>query len=187
MRFLRTAAIAAVAALTLGQAALAAPPAGTRLNGTITQNYDTKSAYVGQQVILTNVTSASGSGSIVGAKLYGRVTKVVRAGQGRPAQLQMTFQTLQLSNGTRYAVNGVVTGMKANTKNNTLKEAGGAVAGMIIGNMIGKTVFHASGGGLVGAIGGFLVAKNNRENMSVPAGSVVGVELTTVRQQAIHY
>jgi hypothetical protein len=119
--------------------------------------------------------------------MYGTVTKVVKAGQGRPAQLQMTFTRMRLRDGSTYAIDGVVTGMQANTKNNALKEAGGAVAGMLIGNMIGKAIFHASGGGFLGAIGGFLVAKNNRQNLSVPAGSTVRVSLRSVRRQARHY
>jgi len=118
--------------------------------------------------------------------MYGTITHVVRAGQGRSAQIQMTFNRLRLANGTTYAINGVVTGMQANTKSNAVKEAGGAVAGMLVGNMLLKTIFHASGGGLLGAAGGYLIAKNNRENMTIPAGSVVRVELRSVRRQASH-
>ena len=174
--------ITGIATLTAG--ALAAPYAGTQCAGTITTTIDTGTATVGQPVILTNVRSQSGD--ITGATMYGTVTRVVRAGQGRPAQIQMTFNRLRLPNGTTYAINGVVTGMQTNTKSNAAKEAGGAVAGMLVGNMLLKTIFHASGGGLLGAAGGYLIAKNNRQNMTIPAGSVVRVELRSVRRQASH-
>ena len=185
MRHLLAAAALTASVLTLTPAAHAAPYAGAQYAGTITKTLDSGSAYVGEPVTLTHVTSESGD--VAGATMYGSVTRVVKAGQGRPAELQMTFSRLRLSNGTNYAINGVVTGMQANTKNNTLKEVGGAVAGMLIGNMIGKAIFHASGGGFLGAAGGFLVAKNNRENMSVPAGSGVRVTLRAVRRQSTRY
>ena len=178
--------IPALAALSLVLAlpatALATPPAGTVLAGSITQSLNTANAYVGEPITLTGVT-APGAG-ISGATMYGTVTSVTRAGQGRAARLQLTMNRLVLSNGATYAVDGIVTGMQASTHTNALKEAAGAVGGMIVGNMIGKTIFHASGGGLLGAAGGFLIAKNNRQNMSVPAGSAVRVTLRSARRQA---
>jgi hypothetical protein len=184
MRTLLAVTALALSVLSITGVASAAPVSGTQLAGTITTTVDSGSAYVGQPVTMTHVYSESGD--ISGAKMYGTVTKVVRAGQGRSAQLQMVFTKLVLSSGTTYAVNGIVTGMQANTKNNALKEAGGALAGMLVGNMIGKTIFHASGGGFLGAAGGFLIAKNNRQNMTVPSGSTVRVTLRSVRRQA-HY
>jgi hypothetical protein len=73
--------------------------------------------------------------------------------------------------------------MAAKTKSNVLKEAGGALAGMLAGNAVGKMV-GVGAGGLIGAAGGFLIAKNSRENMTVAAGSVVNVELQAARRQA---
>jgi hypothetical protein len=185
MRHLLAAAALAASVIAVTPPASAAPYAGAQYAGTITTSVDTKNAYVGQPVTLTHVTSSSGD--VTGATMYGTVTRVVHPGQGRPAQLQMTFSRLRLRDGSTYAISGVVTGMQANTKNNALKEVGGAVAGMLIGNMIGKTIFHASGGGFLGAAGGFLIAKNNRSDMSVPAGSAVRVTLRTVRRQARRY
>ncbi len=184
MRSVITAAALAASVLSLALPAAAAPVAGAQYTGTITTSINTKSAYVGQPVTLKHVTSQSGA--TAGATMYGTVTKVVHAGQGRTAELQMVFNRMTMPDGSTYAVSGVVTGMQTNTKNNTLKEAGGAVAGMIVGNILGKTILHTGGGGLVGAAGGFLIAKNNREDMTVPAGSTVKVTLRSVRRQAIH-
>lgn len=187
MRHLFATAAAVLSFFMVAQVASAAPYAGAQYAGIITTSVNTGNASVGQSVTLTNVTSEDGS--VKGARMYGRVTRVVRAGQGRPAQLQMTFTRLVLSNGTTYAINGVVTGMQAQTKSNALKEIGGAVAGMIVGNIIGKTIFHAGNGmgGFLGAAGGYLVAKNNKENMTVPQGSAVRVTLRSVRRQATRY
>lgn len=181
MRFV----IAVLAALALvAPVAVAAQPApGTTLNGTINQTVDSKSVNVGQPVSLINVTSADGGGAIVGARLDGTVTKVVRAGQGRAAQLQMRFTTLRLADGTAYPVEGLVTGTRAKTKTNIAKEAAGAVGGLLVGNVLGKTLGLA-GGGLIGAAGGFLIMKNSRQNMTISAGSVVSVQLESTRRQA---
>ncbi|HEY9181277.1 MAG TPA: hypothetical protein VIO32_11205 [Candidatus Baltobacteraceae bacterium] len=184
MRHLIASAAVALSVLIAAAPALAAPYAGAQYAGIITTTVNTKDAYTGEPVTLNNVTSEDGS--VKGAHMYGTVTRVVRAGQGRPAQLRMTFTKLVLPSGATYAIDGVVTGMQSQTKSNALKEIGGAVAGMIVGNIIGKTIFHASGGmsGFLGAAGGYLVAKNNRENMTVPSGSAVRVTLRTVHRQA---
>jgi hypothetical protein len=155
--------------------------AGGELTGGITNGLDSKSAFVGQDVILTGVSSADGS--IHNATLYGSVTDVSRPSQGRAAQLDIHFERLQLRNGATYRVDGVVTQMNVDTKNNALKEVGGALAGMLIGNAIGKTVFGASGGGIVGAIGGFFVAKDNKTDVVVPQNSLVTVHLVSARRQ----
>lgn len=185
MRNLLALAALALSVITVTGTAGAAPAAGEQLAGVITSTVSTSNAVVGQSVVLRHVSSERGD--VSGGTMYGTVTHVVRAGQGRPAQLQMRFTKLVLPSGATYAVDGVVTGMQATTKNNALKEAGGALAGMLIGNMIGKTIFHASGGGFLGAAGGFLIAKNNRQNMTVSSGTAVRVTLRSARRQARHY
>jgi len=179
------AALIAAFALAIGGAS-AQVYSGTTVNGTLTSDVNSANAYVGQPVTLVNVTSTDGSGRVVRGKLFGNVTEVQRAGQGRAAKLSMHFRTLVLPNGAYYTVDTTVTGMQANTKNNTLKEAAGALGGMLVGNAIGKTIFHASGGGLVGLAGGYMIAKNNRENMTVPAGSIVTVRLNSVVRRQSH-
>jgi hypothetical protein len=181
---------ASAAALLL---ALSAAPAyadlgaGTLLNGTITENYSSNHAYVGQPVKLTHVTNDNGSGTVTGGTLYGTVSSVQAAGQGRPGRIAFSFTRLVLPNGATYSVNSTVTKMAANTKSNALKEAGGALAGMLVGNAIGKTIFHTGLGGVLGAAGGYLAAKNSRENVNVSSGSVVQVQINSItRRQAGH-
>lgn len=171
-----------VATMTVASAAL---QAGSVLNGTINQNLSSNHAYVGQPVSLSNVTSSDGSGSVVGGTLYGSVTFVQKAGQGRPGKISMNFTRLVTRSGATYAVDTTVTQTQTITKNNALKEAGGAVAGMLVGNMIGKTIFHVGGGGWVGAAGGFLLAKNNNSDINIPAGTTVQIRINSiVRRQS---
>jgi hypothetical protein len=166
--------------------AIAAPAraslqSGSLLDGVITQSYSSKDAAIGESVTLKYVTSNDG-GSVTNGTLYGRVSAVQKASQGRPGKIEFSFTKL-VAGGATYAVATTVIKMQANTKNNGLKEAGGALAGMAVGNMLGKSLFQASGGGVVGAAGGFLLAKNNRQDVSIPSGSYVQVEVNSVTRR----
>ena len=155
--------------------------AGSVLNGTLNQNLSSNHAYVGEPVSLSNV---SGGGTS-GGTLYGYVSSVQKASQGRPGSIQLHFNRL-VSNGSTYTVQTTVTNANVATKNNALKEAGGALAGMLVGNMIGKTVFHTGIGGVVGAAGGFLLAKNNRQDVNISAGTAVQVQVNSVVRRQSH-
>ena len=176
--------LAAVAATAI--AAQAALTSGSLLNGTITDNYSSNHATVGQSVTLSNVTSDDGSGTVTRGTLYGHVSAVQSAGQGRPGKIAFVFTKLVTGAGTTYYVDTTVTKMQADTKSNAAKEAGGALAGMLVGNMIGKTVFGGSAGGFFGAAGGFLLAKNNKENVNVTKGSVIQVRVNSVTRRQSH-
>jgi hypothetical protein len=154
----------------------------TDLSGILGSALDSKSAFVGEAVTLRDVSSYDGT--IRGAKLYGSVTDVTRPGQGRNAQVAIHFDTLRLNDGSTKHIDGVVVSMKVNTKNNAAKEIGGAFLGMLAGNAIGKTLFGIGGGGIVGAIGGYMIAKDNRSDVVIPENTDVSVRLVNPRRQA---
>ena len=176
-----TAALATLAIAFLPLAARAQISAGTALYGTIDQSLDSGSAQVGQQFTMSNV--HSGDNNITGATLYGHVIAVQKASQGRPGGITLGFDRLHTRSGNTYAIDGRATQVQENTKNNALKEVGGAVAGMIVGNIIGKAVGTNLGGAL-GAAGGYIVAKNNRQQITIPSNSVVTVQVLASRRQA---
>jgi hypothetical protein len=152
------------------------------LTGSLDTPLDSRHAAVGDNVVLTDVSSADGS--IRHATLSGTVSEVTRPGQGRNAQIEIAFDLLQLRDGSSYHVTGVVTSMQVATKSNTLKEVGGALIGMLAGNAIAKTAFGISGGGIAGAVGGYFVAKDNRADVVVPDHSAISVRLIRARRQA---
>ena len=164
------------------------PPAGApaqpgrEVTGVLETPLDSKTAYVGEEVALGNVASADGR--IQGATLNGTVVNVTRPGQGRNAQIQIQFDSLRRADGERMPVEGVVESMQVQTKNNALKEAGGAILGMVAGNALLQTLFGVSGGGVIGAVGGFLIAKDNRADIVIPANTTITVQLLTTRRQA---
>ena len=167
-------------------AANAALTQGTLLDGTIDANYSSNHAYAGQSVTVSNVRSDDGSGSVRNGTLYGYVYAVQKAGQGKPGKIRFRFTELVNGNGARYTIDSRVTNVNVQTKNNAGKEAGGALAGMLVGNAIGKTLFGGSAGGAIGAAGGFLLAKNNCQDVNVSAGSYIQVELLSVSRRQSH-
>ncbi len=159
---------------------------GTLLDGTINGSYSSNHAYAGQSVTVSNVRSDDGSGSVRNGTLYGYVYSVQKAGQGKPGEIRFRFTQLVNGNGARYTIDSRVTNVNVQTKNNAAKEAGGALAGMLVGNAIGKTLFGGSAGGAIGAAGGFLLAKNNRQDVNVTAGSYLQVEILSVARRQSH-
>jgi hypothetical protein len=179
--------VAILATLAIGMATAPANAqtvySGMKLNGVITQDLSSKDAQVGTPVVLTNVTAADGSGRVVGGSLYGHVVEVKKAGQGARPEVQVDFTRLRLSNGTSYAVHSTIVGANVQTKSNATREIVGAVVGNIVGNYLGKHI-GTNLGGAVGLAGGYLYAKNYHENVTIPHGSVVSVEITSARRQA---
>jgi hypothetical protein len=178
----RLSTLAAAAALALVPlVASAQVTAGTELSGTIDQQLDSKSAVVGQRFTMSNVHSQDNN--INGATIYGHVDSVQSAGQGRPGKISIALDKLHTRSGGSYALDGRVTAVQENTKSNVVNEAGGAVAGMIIGNIVGKKL-GTNAGGLLGAAGGYIYAKNAKQNVTIPANSVVTVQVIRARRQA---
>ncbi len=180
--FRRLAPLAAAAALALTPlAASAAVGPGTDLIGSMDQSLSSNNAQVGQRFTMHNVHSQDNN--IHDAIIYGHVASVTPASQGRAGGIQLAFDKLHTPSGSSYALDGRAVGVQQNTKNNTLNEAGGAVAGMIIGNIIGKKL-GTNVGGLAGAAGGFLYAKNAKQQVTIPQNAVVTVQVLTARRQA---
>lgn len=173
--------LAAAAVALVPLAASAQISAGTELSGTIDQNLDSKSAVVGQRFTMSNVHSQDNN--INGATIYGHVDEVQAASQGRAAKISIAFDKLHTRSGGSYALDGRATAVQQNTKNNTLNEAGGAVAGMIVGNILGKKL-GTNAGGLLGAAGGYVYAKNAKQNVTIPQNSTVTVQVIRARRQA---
>lgn len=194
MKRFRMSAVVALAAFLASS--LAAPAAsnitmysGAELHGRMRSSLDTGSAYVGQRFTMDVVPPyPSGNPAFAGAIMVGEVTHVVHAGQGTKPELSTQIDYIRFSDGTIADVAG---GMTSSTHSNTLRNGGHValttIGGMIAGNVIGKTIFHTSGGGLVGAIGGFLVGYNKKSDYTIPAGSDVTLQITktvVIRRQA---
>lgn len=183
MRFLQ----AAAAAVLIGLAPLTASAAisvGTQFTGTIDQSLSSNHATIGEPFTMSNVRSSDNN--ITGARVYGHVSDVQKAGQGTPGRISLAYDRLVTRGGTTYAISGNTVSAATETKSNAVKEIGGAVVGDILGNYVGKHIggLGASIGGIAGAAGGYLAAKNNKQNVEITPNSPVTLQVSQARRQA---
>jgi hypothetical protein len=158
-------------------AALAQLTPGTILTGSFDQNLSSNHAYVGEPVTISN--AHSDNNDINGAKVYGHVSSVQPAGQGRPGQITFAFDRVVTRSGNTYSIQSYTTNVDVQTKSNAGKELGGAAAGALVGGLLGHGI-----GALIGAAGGAVVAKNNRQNVLVPQGSTISIRVVRSRRQS---
>ena len=153
---------------------------GAMVNAKINQTIDSGSANTGQKFTMAVIAPYPSSNSaFTGATLYGHVTRVVRAGQGTNAELAFSIDRIVLPNGDTGRPVLMVQSQETQHHNNTTKVVLAGLAGMAVGNWIGKAVFNSNAGGVVGAIAGALYAANDRTNVSLRQGSEVVFEAQT--------
>jgi hypothetical protein len=153
---------------------------GSMVTSKMNQTIDSGSAHVGDRFSLTVESPyPSNSSAFSNAQLYGHVTRVVRAGQGQNPVLEFGFDRVTLASGRTGTVSMLIQSQETQRHNNLGNVAMTAVGGMIIGNIIGKSLLKTNLGGAAGLIAGALYANNKRTNVSLKQGSVV---VTEVRQ-----
>lgn len=162
---------------------------GAQINGRIRNSINSGDAHVGDRFIMDVVPPyPSGNPSFQGAIISGEITSVQRAGQGSKPSLGMQFDYLRLADGSTVDISATMTqDQRKQEQGNGGHALLTTLGGMLLGNAIGKTIFHTSGGGVVGAAGGLLYGLNQKTNFSLPAGSNVQITLNqtvTIRRQS---
>lgn len=178
-KILAAAAVSAIALLpAIGSAAISP---GTALSGQMDQDITSANASVGQGFTISNVHSADNK--ITGATIYGHVSSVQKAGQGTPGKIELQVDRVHTRAGNDYQVQGYVSDAKVVTKSNATKEAVAGLAGAVISSVLMRKNPYAF---VLGAAGGYLYAKNNRENVTIPQGSALTIKVSVARRQATH-
>ncbi|MBD5606123.1 MAG: hypothetical protein IAI48_13705 [Candidatus Eremiobacteraeota bacterium] len=167
----------AIAATTAAALAAEAIPAGTPLNGRLSASLDTGKANVGDGFSLA-LTRPFPNDDVTysGAFVRGHVARVIRGGQGRKPEIDLAFDSITLANGDSAPLSGHVLDVTPKKKTAIPTQAACAGVGMIVGNVIGKSIFHTDIGGLAGAAGGFTYANNRKPDFVVPADSLVELQ-----------
>lgn len=162
---------------------------GAQINGRLRTTLDSGTAHVGDRFEMDVVPPyPSGDPTFQGAIVAGEVTSVQGAGQGTKPSLGVQFDYLRLADGSTVDISANMTQDQRKTE----QASGGHVAlttlgGMLLGNAIGKTVFHTGGGGIVGAAGGLLYGVNKKTNFQLQEGSNVQITLNktvVIRRQS---
>jgi hypothetical protein len=167
-------AAALFAAIPLGAVAQIAP--GTILTGTIDQDLSSNHVQAGTPFTISNAHTPNSE--IDGATIYGHVASVQAAGQGTSGKITLAYDKVSAPDGT-YLINGYTQNVDLQTKSNAAKTVGGAAAGALVGGLLGHGV-----GALLGAGAGAAIAGNNRQNVLIPAGSAISVQVVRARRQA---
>jgi hypothetical protein len=155
-------------------------PSQTVISGSLEQTINSRNAQVGDPFVLdVQPPFPMDDARYQGAKVYGHVATVQRAGGMKKGGVSLAFDRLTLTDGTTAALQGQVLSFDAqgNKSNSTAKTIVGGVVGQIVGNYIGKHI-GTDVGGAVGAIGGAILAANTGQNIQVPQGSAVSMKTT---------
>ncbi len=171
----------AVRTLTLGK--------GTEINAVMDSTLDSKTANVGDRFTMHVVQPfPQGYDDLDGAKVHGEVIKVTHANQGVKPEVVIAVNSVTLRDGSNYPLTGEITTMHPKEQHrNAARIAAMTIGGMIVGNILGKAIFHTNVGGAAGAAGGFAVGYNQKSDFQLQQGSTVGMTLTrslVVRRQA---
>ena len=142
-------------------------PAGSTLDATVQGEISSKTAQDGQR--FTAVTAS-------GSRIHGHVSDVERANVGRKAHLKLNVDSIGFTDGTSASLAAEVIGIAEGKQPNYLRAAGTALGGMIVGNIVGKSL-GSKAGGLIGLAGGSLLAANTANDIVVPAGALLRVKL----------
>jgi hypothetical protein len=152
---------------------------GAVLQGTLNSSLSSATAQVGDPVVINDV--HDDSGTITGT-LYGKITRVQKAGQGTHAVLNFFVDRLS-TQGTDYSVSAVsegITSPGANTGKETTAVVVGALSGLLAGKLLGHTTGALVTGAVAGAGTGFLLTSNSYQDIVLPQGSIVKVMLRSV-------
>jgi hypothetical protein len=173
-RSLLAAAVAAI--VTIAPLAASAQLAGSALTGSMNQNLDSGSAYVGETFSISGASTPDRD--MTGVTIYGHVDDVQRAGQGRSGELHLAFDKLYTRSGRLYRISGYASHVQIVTKSNAGKEALSTAGGALVGGLLGHGIGAVIGGGT-----GYAISKNSRENVSIAQGSPVTVQITHAYRQ----
>jgi hypothetical protein len=149
-------------------------PSQTVITGTLEQSMSSKNAQVGDPFVLDVQAPYPGDDQRYnGAKVYGHVASVGRAGGSKKGSLNLAFDRLTLPDGTTASLSGSLLSLdQKQGGNSTARGIAGAIVGNIVGNYLGKHI-GTDIGGAVGAIGGALYAGSLGTNVTVAQGSTV--------------
>lgn len=160
-------------------AAKAPIPSGSVINATLETELNSASAYIGQPITLLVAQSAQGNpAALAGATIYGKVIQAQAAAQGTNPVVQIAVDSIAFAGNTDpQPIAAKVLKIDPTSGSVIAKEAVGTLGGMLIGNWIGKSL-DSNQGGLIGAVGGYLLTSNSKSNIRVPSGTPVTLELT---------
>ncbi len=156
---------------------------GTTFIAALQGTVDTGRNHVGDRISLRTLEDVQVNGSMVvpaGATINGEVTHVDPAGRiAGGAELTLRFTELALAGGKSYAISAAPIRMqgKGDAKESAIEVGGGAVAGGILGAILGGKGSVAKGAVAGAAVGTGVAVATKGNQIVLPAGQKVRVTL----------
>ena len=155
-------------------------PPGTDISATLQGSLDSRTSKVGDAVLMKVTASPAHSEAetaLDGAIIRGHVSEAVGATPTKKAYIGIAFDTITLADGRTYPFPAKIMAFQKQQRTNAGQAAGEILAGMIVGNIIGKGVVSPMGGA-VGAMGGVVYASQMSKNFRIPENSTVKMRTT---------
>ncbi len=164
-------------------------PAGTTIFATLQQTLDTRSARIGDAVIMT-VTGvippdSPDAAALQGATIRGHVQQAYAATPTKKAYIGIAFDTITFGDGRTFPYPAKIVALQKKKTVNGVQAAGEILAGMVVGNMLFKSV-GSPAGGAIGAMGGVVYASQMAADFKIPSKSTVKMQMTDVLATVPH-
>jgi hypothetical protein len=164
-------------------------PAGTNVFATLQQTLDTRSARAGDAVIMT-VTGivppdSPDAAALQGATIRGHVQQAFAATPTKKAYIGIAFDTITFADGRTFPYPAKIIALQKKKSVNAAQAAGEVLVGMVVGNMLFKSV-GSPAGGAIGAMGGVVYASQMSQNFKIPSNSTVKMQMTDVLATVPH-
>jgi hypothetical protein len=164
-------------------------PAGTNVFATLQQTLDTRSARIGDAVVMT-VTGivppdSPDAAALQGATIRGHVAQAYAATPTKKAYIGIAFDTITFADGRTFPYPAKILALQKKKSVNAAQAAGEVLVGMVVGNMLFKSV-GSPAGGAIGAMGGVVYASQMSQNFKIPASSTVKMQMTDVLATVPH-
>ena len=141
--------------------------AGTVYDGKLDKEISSKTSHNGDTFTLT----------AKGATIEGHLAGISAAGIGKKPAMTIVFDDIKMADGSTAPINAQLVNMGAfDAKSHHLRTAGMVIAGA----MAGHAAAHAAGkshGGMLGAVGGYMLSQEMKTDIDVKPGTILEVKL----------
>jgi hypothetical protein len=128
---------------------------------------------------------APDAAALQGATIRGHVQQAFAATPTKKAYIGIAFDTITFADGRTFPYPAKIIALQKKRSINAAQAAGEVLVGMVVGNMVFKTV-GLNGGGAVGAVGGAVYASQLAQNFKIPSSSTVKMQMTDVLATVPH-
>lgn len=153
------------------------PLPGTMLSGKIDQTIDSRMADPLEPFTVSGV--SADDRSVSGGKVFGHISKVVKADQHTPGAVVLSVDAFITSSGRRIPLQARPILISVDTKSKAGKDAFGAVGGIVDAKGLGTMPLGPASGNAVTPLSASLTAKRRRDDVIIPMHATIQMEVVS--------